>query len=164
MGTITLATQAAPGTPATATVVVYAKSDGLLYWKDAVGTEYPMLIVATQAQQETGASLVVAVTPGRQQFNPSAAKGWIECGVAADIQASYNVTSITDDGAGVVTITWNVDFSTGSFCVVTGYVGGFRRFIAASTGTAGSTQLVSRDEAGTNTDPTNYFAAAFGDQ
>lgn len=33
---------AAPSTPPTGEVHLYAKSDGLLYWKDDAGTEYPM--------------------------------------------------------------------------------------------------------------------------
>jgi hypothetical protein len=33
---------AAPTTPATGLVIAYAKSDGLLYWKDDAGTEYPV--------------------------------------------------------------------------------------------------------------------------
>ena len=33
--------------------------------------------VATQANQETATSTTTIVTPGRQQFHPSAAKAWV---------------------------------------------------------------------------------------
>ena len=39
-GTLQLSERAAPGTPSTATVYLYAKSDGKLYFKDDAGTEY----------------------------------------------------------------------------------------------------------------------------
>jgi len=40
MGTVTLATQTAPSTPSSGNIIIYSKSDGLLYWKDSGGTEY----------------------------------------------------------------------------------------------------------------------------
>lgn len=42
MSNILLNETAAPGTPASAKVIIYAKSDGFLYWKDDAGTEYPV--------------------------------------------------------------------------------------------------------------------------
>ena len=69
---------------------------------------------ATQAEQETGTATTVYVSPGRQQFHPSAAKGWVNfngTGTVA-INASYNVTSITDNGTGDYTINWTTIFSS----------------------------------------------------
>jgi len=74
--------------------------------------------IATQAQQETGTATDVLVTSGRQQFHPSAAKGWVYGNWAATANASYNVTSLADDGAGIVTITWATDFSSANQCSV----------------------------------------------
>jgi len=42
MSKITMAEGAAPATPGTNKVVIYAKADGQLYSKDDVGTEYPL--------------------------------------------------------------------------------------------------------------------------
>ena len=41
--------------------------------------------------------------------HPNAATGWIKCDAAGNINVSYNVTSFTDTGTGVVTVTWDVD-------------------------------------------------------
>lgn len=54
-------------------------------------------------------------------------KGWVQfngTGTIA-IQDSYNVTSITDNGTGLYTITWDTDFSNDDYAVVAiGGVGG----------------------------------------
>lgn len=73
--------------------------------------------VATQADEEAGTSAVVFVTPAVQHFHPSSAKFWVKAGVSADIAASYNVTSLTDTGTGVMGITIANDFSGASYCV-----------------------------------------------
>ena len=78
----------------------------------------PPLDFATQAQQETGTSNVVAVTPGRQQFHPSAAKGWAYYDNGTALTANYNADANTDTQAGDHTIGWATDFSSGSYCAV----------------------------------------------
>lgn len=75
-------------------------------------------LAASQAQQETGAALTVAVTPGRQQYHPSAAKGWVQADFAGAATSSYNVTSVTDTGVGDVMVNWGTDFSSVTYCVV----------------------------------------------
>lgn len=67
-------------------------------------------LAATKAEQETGTSLVVGVTPGRQQDHASATKAWIRfngTGTPA-INAAYNCASITDRGVGK----WSINFTT----------------------------------------------------
>jgi hypothetical protein len=111
MGVLLLDEQTAPGTPSTGQVVLYPKSDGLLYSKDDAGAETAVtgLAAASQAEQEAGSSTLVATTPGRQHFHPSTAKAWVRFGGAtAVIASSYNVTSITDNGVG----TYQVNFTT----------------------------------------------------
>ena len=74
-------------------------------------------IAATQAQQETGTAVTAPVTPGRQQFHPSAAKGWVTfngTGTVA-IGASYNVSSITDNGTGDYTVNFTTVFSSANY-------------------------------------------------
>ena len=46
-------------------------------------------IAATQAQQEAGTALTAPVTPGRQQYHPSAAKAWIQCNFNGDTVSYY---------------------------------------------------------------------------
>lgn len=74
---------------------------------------------ATQAEQEAATSTTVGVTPGRQQYHPSACKAWINLdgtGTPAII-VSYNITSITDNGTGDYRITFDTDFSSADYVV-----------------------------------------------
>jgi hypothetical protein len=74
---------------------------------------------ATQAEQETGSSTTVSVTPGRQQYHPSAAKAWVKfdgTGTPA-ISASYNVTSLTDNGTGDYTVNLTNAMSSKDYAV-----------------------------------------------
>ena len=75
---------------------------------------------ATQAEQEAGSSTTTFVSPGRQQYHPSAAKAW---GAVANsgtptLEASYNITSLTDNGVGDTTVTIATDFSGADYSVV----------------------------------------------
>ena len=74
--------------------------------------------MATQADQETGTSVIAPVTPGRQQFHPSAAKAWVVFGWVATVPTvigSYNLTSLTDEGVGDVTFVFATDFSGATY-------------------------------------------------
>jgi hypothetical protein len=73
--------------------------------------------VATQSDQETATSTSTAVSPGRQHFHPSASKCWLKCDHAGNVNASYNITSITDTGPGVVTVTIATDFSSAHYAL-----------------------------------------------
>ena len=73
---------------------------------------------AVQADQETGTSLLLGVTPGVQHFHDSACKVWAITDVAGGIQDSYNVTSIADTGTGQMTATIATDFSSANFCAL----------------------------------------------
>jgi hypothetical protein len=69
---------------------------------------------ATQAQQETGSSTTTYTSPGRQQYHPSASKAWVVFRGTGTVTvlASYNVSSITDNGVGDYTINFTTSFST----------------------------------------------------
>jgi hypothetical protein len=108
--------------------VAFQQDDGLYRrfigsaWRSesASDTTYGTLTVATQSDQETATSLTAAVTPGRQHLHPSAAKAWVGfdgTGTVA-IKASYNVSSITDNGTGDYTINRTVPFSSEFYAVV----------------------------------------------
>lgn len=59
----------------------------------------------------------------KADFNDITAKGWIfALGAAtpASYDASYNVASLTEAGAGDWTVVWDTDFSSAKYCVVTG--------------------------------------------
>lgn len=75
---------------------------------------YASTTAATQAQQEAASSTTVFVTPGRQQFHPSAAKAWACWNGTGTLSvlASYNVTSVTDGGTGLYTPNVTTAFSS----------------------------------------------------
>lgn len=90
-------------------------------------------IAATQSDQETGTSTSVYVSPGTQQYHKSAEKVWCNLtgtGTIA-IQASYNTTSITDNGTGDYTVTFTVAFSSALYSTV---ASGARGTVVSGTG------------------------------
>lgn len=156
--------------------VVYGEN-GIWVYYDPNGKPYMGLgPLATQADMEAGSSAVVVVTPSVMQYHPGVAKCWLECGVAADITASYNITSLTDTGTGVVTITIATDFSSANWCCLaqveatgtTWAVANTREcHVRNATIAAGSVALDCVDNTATTSvvkDPTHWFMAGFGDQ
>lgn len=131
--------------------------------------------IAVQSDQETATSNILAVTPGRAHFHPSASKAWVSCGVAADIQQSYNITSLTDTGTGIVTITIANDFAAATYCVVaqveatgtTWAVADSREtHVRNASRAAGSVALDCIDNTTTTNlvkDPTTWHCVMFGD-
>jgi len=93
-------------------------------WKhfDINGGEYPRLpAIATQAEMEAASSLIAGVTPGRQQFHPGHPKFWCRADLVNAVpvlSGSYNVTSVTDTGAGRATFNINVDFSNTNYAIL----------------------------------------------
>lgn len=133
----------------------------------ASDTAAGVIEIAVQSEMETGSDTARAVTPGRQQFHPSAVKGWAKWQVDGTIDASYNVTSITDTGTGDFTVNWATDFSSAN------YAAGFASQddgpyliaqILATGFAAGATRVQVRNSSGTNTDPNRCMAWAMGDQ
>lgn len=73
---------------------------------------------ATDAQMETGTSLVTLVAPGTQHRHPGHPKVWCKGGIYADIQGAYNMTSMTDTGAGRATFNIATDFSSADYALI----------------------------------------------
>lgn len=122
---------------------------------------------ATQAQMEAITSNTVMVTPLSANWHPGVAKCWIKCdGSSAAITASYNITSTTDTGTGVLTVTIATDFSSAEYAIAT--IGTDIRVITVGDGgsaqTAGAFVLHSFTVASGASDPVFYNAICFGDQ
>lgn len=98
------------------TTVAFVVDDGTRF--QLLNPQTSVVTAATQAQQESGASTSIYVSPGRQQFHPSAAKAWAQADFAGASIASYNLTSITDTGGGDIMFNWNVDFSGSAYCAL----------------------------------------------
>lgn len=145
---------------------------------DAKGIVKPALYpAATQAEQEAGTAPDKFVTPAVQHFHPSAAKFWGDIiGAGTGLNASYNITSITDTGAGQATVNIATDFSSANYVpmvtverastslTVTNVQDGFVRnasqaagsFIAECADHTATTQV--------QEDPASYFVVGYGDQ
>ena len=83
------------------------------------------------------------------------------------VDVSYNITSVVDDGAGLSTIAWNVDFS-GAHYALSGIVQriGTDEMSAGirSAPAAGSVAVGFFDAGGAERDPTFCSVIAHGDQ
>ena len=74
--------------------------------------------VAAKSDQTTATSTTLEVTPGRQQFHPSAAKAWVNIAAAGTINASYGVSGVVRNSAGNYTITFSTAFTSANFATV----------------------------------------------
>ena len=130
------------------------------------GSAWAQLITnpATQAIQETGTSLLKAVVPGVQHYHASACKVWVDAAINGTINLSYNVTSLTDVGTGVVTVTIATDFSGSSYASLATPLTGAAVSASMSSKAAGAATVNTiNTTTGAATDPTTHSFAAFGD-
>lgn len=129
------------------------------------------LTAAAQSDQETATSTSTYVSPGRQQFHPSAPKCWAYVTVSGGtptLAANYNITSITDTAVGRLTITIATDFSSANWAAsvaigntTTVGVDGF----GVKTQAAGSVVLYALDAGGGgDQDPDSWHFVGLGDQ
>lgn len=120
---------------------------------------------ADQSEMEAGSSTTLNVTPGRQHFHPSAAKFWVK-GINTTVNASYNVTSLTDNGTGDWTVTIANDLSSANYAVAglaletTGFDVVNMKVRAQAAGTV---QINAYNEGGSAADPDAFFVIGFGD-
>lgn len=129
-------------------------------------------VYSTQTQQEAGTDNTVLVTPAKQQYHPSASKGWVKADFGGTALGSYNVSSITDTSGGVITVNWATSFSSTNYAVVAtaqaAGAGAATTFIAIITEgqvAVGSVQVRAiRMSDGAVTDCNNLHVIAFGDQ
>ena len=126
------------------------------------------LAAASQAQQETASSNAVAVTPGTQQYNPTAAKAWAFVtlsGGTPTATVSHNVASITDNGTGDWTINFTASFSTADFvCVGQAYASAGQRLILNTLSkTAGGVRVQLWSESAVTVADGNFDIVCFGD-
>jgi len=78
--------------------------------------------VAAQSDMETASSTTLIVTPGRQQYHPSACKAWVifnGTGGTPTVLASYNVTGVSKLYTGGYEVTIATDFSSANYGVAT---------------------------------------------
>lgn len=89
--------------------------------------------------------------------------GTTNTGGLCTINDSYNVTSVTDNGVGDYTITWDTDFSNNDYAttISCGPNAGWGTIAVIATGTL---RIYTIDIAGSSYDPSNVCVIATGDQ
>ena len=71
---------------------------------------------ATKSQMQAASSATTLVTPAQTQNHPGVAKAWVRFdGTTGTISSSYNVTSVTRNGAGDYTINFTTPFASASY-------------------------------------------------
>lgn len=123
--------------------------------------------VAVQSEMEAGSSTTLAVTPGRQQFHPSAAKAWVRFNGSGTpgVVIGYNVSSITDHGVGDYSTNFTTAFSTANYAInvsASNALAVINNSAAAPTTTA--CRIATITTAGASTDPAIVGCSFFGDQ
>jgi hypothetical protein len=124
--------------------------------------------VGLQADLES-ASESVLVTANLMQHHPGVAKAWVQFSLAGALTSSYNVTSVTDSGAGDWTVNWATDFSSGAYGVQVSvdYTGSIDSiFIHGGPIAAGTYDVNATSSGTTKTDSsiTSVMVVAHGDQ
>lgn len=127
-------------------------------------------MVPSQAEMETGTSNARFVTPGRQHFHPGHPKAWAKVTVSGgtpSIQQSYNITGISDGGAGILGITIDTDFTSANHWVASvSLADATNRLFAEIISQAAGSMQVRAYEANSYalTDPEAWHFIACGDQ
>lgn len=123
----------------------------------------PGASAATQAEMETGSSITVFTTPGRQHFHPGHPKATGNWNNAGTIAEGYNLTSITDTNIGDHTVTIATDFSNTTWeAQVTAAAAGV--VLNAQSHAAGTVRIIGENTAGAASDATVWQFIATGDQ
>lgn len=156
-------TWAAPTGSGTVTNVATA---GLASGGPITTTGTVTVTAASKSDQQTGSSSTVAVTPSQAQSHDSAAKAWCRVTQSAGtytVQASYNVTSVTKNSTGNLTVNFTTAFATANFAAIVGTETGV--LPATNTYATGSVVVVLRlaTAPGTPIDA-NFDITCFGRQ
>jgi hypothetical protein len=88
-------------------------------------------------------------------------KAWAAVSSAPALSDSFNLTSVADGGAGIITVTLDRDFANTTYAVVGSAAPNY--FVNFDTKAAGSVRVVLTEHDGTNDDVAFDFIA-FGDQ
>lgn len=124
--------------------------------------------VATQAEQEAGTDVAKVVTSGRQHHHISAAKAWgvvdRSAGTPSLGSPSYNITSVTDNGAANTTVTIATDFSSIIYVIAVTSHGVVDVVGATQSVAAGAFDVKMTNVGGGGNDTASFDFVCFGDQ
>ncbi len=124
---------------------------------------------ATAAQMKAGIATNSYASPAVIQKHPAACKAWVSFSANGVVEASYGVTSVVKNSAGLWTISFSTPFSSVSYlpiftCELT-LISLLSFGVKAGTKAVGNIQVTTSTLLGVLTDPAGklYFAA-YGDQ
>jgi hypothetical protein len=179
------ATQIATGTtaqrPADLADGQFRRNTTVPQWEGYDGTDWDAFLTddyyATQAEMETATSATKVPTVSVVRNHPGVAKAWAQIqisGGTASILASHNVTSITDNGVGDITITFTTAFSSVNYCAIVQFYGidasaqaGPAGNVKSQTASAARVQMLQATNSSNTTSIAadySFMFAAFGDQ
>lgn len=152
-----------------------APGGGALFQYDSTSSRWRVLAeitIASQSAMEAASSSTRWVSPLRQHSHPGHPKFWAYVTVSGGtptVQTSYNVTSITDNAAGDLTVTIATDFSSVNWAclAMTGStVSGDESTVIEDSDdkAAGTTRLYSMLSGGTFQEPDSWSVMGLGDQ
>lgn len=125
---------------------------------------------ADQSEMEAASSSTRTVTPDVLHYHPGVAKAWAyvsESGGDYTLEESYNVSGITDNGTGDVTVTWDTDFSSADYAAIPApHRSGSATSAMANSQLAGSVdvEIVRVESDSAASIDTSFSVVAFGDQ
>ena len=126
----------------------------------------PAPTAANQTEMEAASSNTVFATPNNMKWHPGVAKAWLKCDSAGNINASFNIASITDVGTGEVMATFTTAFSSADYvmqwCSWGGNTYTYAKPYNQTTTTSSGTALITTG-AGAS-DPYRWYFVAYGDQ
>ena len=76
---------------------------------------------ASQAEMEAETNVDKYIAPDLLKNGPSSCKAWVKFDSGGTVNASYNVSSVTDNSTGLWTVNWNTDFSSVNYVAVPGW-------------------------------------------
>lgn len=120
---------------------------------------------ATQAEMEAGTSTTVYASPGTTQDHEGVSKGWISfngSGTVATDQG-FNIGGLADNGTGIYTITWDVDFAEDAYAFAGGASEQRNVGVNGASKLVGSIQIVTTNAAGTRGDDTEISIICTGE-
>ena len=124
---------------------------------------------ASQAAIEAETNEDTYIPPDLLRYGPGVAKGWVDYNQSGNtVDASYNVSSVTDSATGSFIVNWNTDFSTANYSCVsqTGaetYYGTYSKSSNITAKTTGTTTIQTK-AATQPLDSAMNQVVAFGDQ
>jgi len=139
----------------------------------ASDTDPGVIEIAVQSEMEAASDVLRAVVPGRLQYHPGVCKAWVKystSGGTVSRDASYNVSSITDNGVGDFTHNFTAAFSStqylalGNHDATLGATINGARALNIHTLSTGSARVLHDNTGGAAEDPAYAIFMFFGDQ